>query len=248
MSILGRRSVRSSPRQGKEPPMIKQSFNLDWLAGPKQNAFASFSGAAPDIKPVTLPYDALRDQPRSANSAQGSHTAYYPGGHFEYTKTFDVPAEWRDKTVIVEFEGVYRDAMVYINGEFAAQRPNGYTGFAIKADPYLRYGQSNSIAVQARAHEDSRWYSGAGIYRNTHIAVTDLVHVALDGVRITTPDVDAERAVVAVATTLENDSRFTRTVRVDTRLTGADGTVVAHRSAPVTVLPGTSAVSRTRLF
>jgi beta-galactosidase len=228
--------------------MIKQSFNLDWLAGPKQSVFESLAGSAPDIKTVTLPYDALRDQPRSADSDQGSHTAYYLGGAFEYTKTFDVPAEWRDKTVILEFEGVYRDAMVYINGEFAAQRPNGYAGFAIKAEPYLRYGQSNTIAVQARAHEDSRWYSGAGIYRNTHIIVTDPVHIALDGVRITTPDVDAERAVVAVATTLENDSRFTRTVRLDTRIIGADGTVVAQGSAPVTLLPGTSAVSRARLF
>lgn len=228
--------------------MIKQSFNLDWHAGPKQHAFASFSGVAPDIKPVTLPYDAIRDRPRSADSAQGSHTAYYPGGPFEYTKTFDVPAEWHDKAVIVEFEGVYRDAMVYVNGEFAAQRPSGYAGFAIKAEPYLRYGQSNTIAVQARAHEDSRWYTGAGIYRNTHIIVTDPVHVALDGVRITTPDVDAERAVVAVATTVENDSRFTRTVRLDTRIIGAGGTVVANGSAPVTLLPGTSAVSRTRLF
>ena len=143
--------------------MIKQSFNRDWIAGPKQNAFASFSGAAPDTRPVTLPYDALRDQPRSADSGQGSHTAYYPGGLFEYTKTFDVPAEWRDKTVIVEFEGVYRDAMVYINGEFAAQRPNGYAGFAIKADPYLRYGAAEHASrSQARAHEDSRWYTGAG--------------------------------------------------------------------------------------
>src|SRR3712207_4241293 len=181
--------------------MIRESFNRDWLAGPKQSVFASLAGAAPEIKPATLPYDALRDRPRSADSDQGSHTAYYPGGHFEYTKTFDVPAEWRDKTVIFEFEGVYRDAMVYINGEFTAQRPNGYAGFAVKADPYLRYGQSNTIAVQARAYKDSRWYTGAGIYRNTHIVVTDPVHVALDGVRITTPDVDDERAVVAVATT-----------------------------------------------
>jgi len=198
--------------------MIRRSFNQDWFVGPKQSAFASLAGAPSGITPVTLPYDALRDQPRSADSLQGSHTAYYPGGHFEYTKTFDVPAEWRDKTVILEFEGVYRDAMVYINGEFAAQRPSGYAGFAVKADPYLRYGQSNTITVQARAHEDSRWYTGAGIYRNTHIVVTDPVHVALDGMRITTPDIDSERAVVAVTTTLENDSRFTRTVRVETRI------------------------------
>jgi beta-galactosidase len=97
--------------------------------------------------------------------------------------------------------------MVFINGEFLAQRPNGYTNFYVKADPYLRYGEPNTIRVQARAHQDSRWYTGAGIYRDTKLIVADLVHVALDGVRITTPDVEAARAVVAIATTVENEDR-----------------------------------------
>jgi beta-galactosidase len=57
------------------------------------------------------------------------HTGYFPGGFFECAKTFDVPDEYRDKTVTFEFEGVYRDATVSINGDFAAQRPNGYTNF-----------------------------------------------------------------------------------------------------------------------
>ena len=132
-----------------------------------------------------------------------------------------MPEEYRDRSVTLEFEGVYRDAMVFINGEFAAQRPNGYTNFYVKADPYLRYGEPNTIRVQARAHQDSRWYTGAGIYRDTKLIVGELVHVALDGVRVTTPDVDAERAVVAIATTVENETRATRTVRVTTRIRDA---------------------------
>lgn len=75
---------------------------------------------------------------------------------------------------------------MYINEEFVAQRPNGYSRFHIKCDPYLRYGQPNSIRVEARAHLDSRWYSGAGIHRDTHLIVGDPVHIALDGVRVTT--------------------------------------------------------------
>ena len=82
-----------------------------------------------------------------------------------------------------EFEGVYRDAVVSINGDFAAQRPNGYTNFYVKADPFLRHGEPNTIRVQARAHRDSRWYTGAGIHRDTQLIVADPVHVALDGVR-----------------------------------------------------------------
>jgi beta-galactosidase len=138
--------------------------------------------------------------------------------------------------------------MVYLNGDFVAQRPNGYTNFSVTAGPYLRYGQPNTIQVHARAHQDSRWYTGAGLYRNTSIIVADPVHVALDGVRITTPDVDAERAVVAVATTVENETRHTRTVRVTTRILDASGADVASGSAPVTLLPGEHATVRSRLY
>ena len=83
-------------------------------------------------------HDAVRDLTRSADSDEGSRTGNFPGGLFEYTKTFEVPEEYRDKCVTLEFEGVYRDAMVYVNREFAAQRPNGYTNFYVRADPYLR--------------------------------------------------------------------------------------------------------------
>jgi len=225
----------------------RRSFNDGWLAGHKAGPFDNSAGALPPARAVTLPYDIVRDLPRSADSAQGSHNGYFPGGHFEYAKTFDVPDEYRDKVVTIEFEGVYRDAMVFINGEFAGQRPNGYAGFTVAADPYLTYGQPNSITVEARSHRDTRWYTGAGIYRDVHLIVADPVHVTLDGVRVTTADIDADRAVVAVATTVQNETRHTRTVRVDTRVLDPHGAVVASGSAPVTLLPGAVAVSRVRL-
>ena len=139
--------------------MIRQSFNTDWVFGPKAQPFAALSGKAIKTQSVTLPHDAIRDLPRAADSDQGSHTGYFPGGVFSYSKAFDVPDEWRDRAITIEFEGVYRDAVVYINGDFAAQRPNGYAGFAIKANPFLHYGQTNTITVDARAHNNSRWYS-----------------------------------------------------------------------------------------
>ena len=227
--------------------MERRSFNDGWLAGHKAGPFDNSAGALPPARAVILPYDIVRDLPRSADSAQGSHNGYFPGGHFEYAKTFDVPDEYRDKVVTIEFEGVYRDAMVFINGEFAGQRPNGYAGFTVAADPYLTYGQPNSITVEARSHRDTRWYTGAGIYRDVHLIVADPVHVTLDGVRVTTADIDADRAVVAVATTVQNETRHTRTVRVDTRVLDPHGAVVASGSAPVTLLPGAVAVSRVRL-
>src|SRR3954468_5426169 len=227
--------------------VIRESFNADWAAGRGSTGFGSLAGRSPAARPVTLPYDAVRDLERSADSDEGPRTGNFPGGLFDYSKTFDVPDEYVDKSVTLEFEGVYRDAMVFINGEFAGQRPNGYTNFYVKAGAYLRYGEPNTIRVQARADQDSRWYSGAGIHRDVKLIVGELVHVALDGVRITTPDVDAERAIVAIATTVENEGRATRTVRVTTRVVDAGGVVVAGGSAPVTLLPGAREVARLRL-
>ena len=226
--------------------MIRTPLLEGWSVGPKLGAFES-RGATDEALPVALPHDAVRDLPRSAASDQGVHTGYHPGGVFEYVRIIDVPEEWRDKSVIVEFEGVYRDAAVYLNGDFVAHEPNGYVAFTAVLDPYLRFGEPNRLTVEAKAHKDSRWYSGAGIYRPVHLLVADPVHFALNGLRVTTPDIDDERAIVAVSATVENTARHTKTTRVTWTITGPAGRELATVSAPVTVLPGSSAVARARL-
>ncbi|WP_259461134.1 glycoside hydrolase family 2 TIM barrel-domain containing protein [Microbacterium sp. CGR2] len=197
---------------------------------------------------VSLPHDAIISLPRSADVAGSGFTGYFPGGAFEYSKTFEVPEEWREKRVSLQFQGVYRDAMVFVNGAFAGQRPNGYTPFRTALDPFLRYGETNTIRVDARTHEDSRWYSGAGIHRDVVLEVTELVHIEQSGLRITTPDIDEQRAVIAVVTPVKNDSITTATVRVRTELRAPDGSVVASDSAPVTLRPTASSVVRQRLY
>ncbi|MFE5409026.1 glycoside hydrolase family 2 TIM barrel-domain containing protein [Microbacterium sp. NPDC056569] len=226
--------------------MIREPFLDGWTAGPKLGAFEA---PTPESAPrsVRLPHDAVRDLPRSADSDQGVHTGYVSGGVFEYAKTFDVPAGWRDKTVRLEFEGVYRDAVVFLNGDAVVHEPNGYNSFEAVLDPYLRYGEPNRVTVEARAHRDSRWYSGAGIYRPVHLVVADPVHILLDGTRVTTPDIDADRAVVQLATTVRNDSRHSRTLRLTWTVSAPDGSDVATGTAPVTALPGSDAVARVRL-
>lgn len=146
--------------------MIRQSFDTGWSAGPAVTAFARI-GSSPDHPSVMLPHDVVRNLPRSAERGGGSQTGYFPGGYFEYVKTLDVPEAWREKTVLLEFEAVYRDAVVYVDDDFVAQRPNGYSGFAACLDPFLRFGQTVTIRVECRAHEDSRWYAGSGITRPT---------------------------------------------------------------------------------
>jgi beta-galactosidase len=213
--------------------MARMSFNHDWTVRPRVGAYAAMLGAGRPPQAVTLPHDAMLGLERSAQNSSGS--GYFPGGVFEYNKTFDVPEEWRSKRVTIQFEGVYQGAMVFINGEFAAQRPFGYSNFYVPADAFLTYGEPNVIRVVARAHDDSRWYSGIGIHREAWIIVKELVHIAHDGVKIRTPDVDAERAVVAIATTVQNDSINTQTVSVATGIRNAKGGALASDTTPVTL-------------
>jgi beta-galactosidase len=224
---------------------MQVSFNDGWSVRPWASIFAALGGARSQPVSVTLPHDAVLDLERTADGKP--ENAYFPGGAFEYTKTIEVPGEWRNKRVSIVFEGVYRDAMVFVNGAFAAQRPYGYSAFTVPLDPFLQYGETNTIRVDARVHDDSRWYSGGGIYRNTHLVVTDLVHLASAGVVVTTSDVQEDLSTVEVAVTVTNESTATDSLRIGVRLEAPDGVVCAEGTAPVTVLAGESAVTRMRL-
>ncbi len=231
--------------------MIRVSFNDGWELRSKVSPFSALGAAAASYQPVTLPHDAMIGQQRAASvgaSMDGGANAYFPGGGFEYRKTFSVPEEHRGRRILLEFEGVYRDAMVYLNGDYAGQRPYGYSLFRIDADRFLRFGADNEIRVEARAHKDSRWYTGAGIYRDAWLLTGGLMRIGPDGVRVTTPDIDAERAVVEVVTRVENDSIEIRTPRIATEIRDATGSVVAAGVSPVTVLPGEPATARQRLY
>jgi beta-galactosidase len=232
--------------------MIRLPFNDGWEFRPRVSPFAEMGGATTPYQPVTLPHDAMIVQRRSAPpggaTRDGGAVAYFPGGAFEYRKVFAVPEEYRGKRILIEFEGVYRDAMVYVNGDYAGQRPYGYSLFRIDADRFLRFGRDNEIRVEARAHRDSRWYTGAGIYRDTWLLAGGLVRIGPDGVRVATPDIDSERAVVEVATTVQNDSVAIAAADLVTEIRDAAGTVVASGASLVSVLPGEPATVRQRLY
>ena len=110
--------------------------------------------------------------------------------------------------------------------------PTGTRFSALTRTVSCASAQDNEIRVEARAHQDSRWYTGAGIYRDTWLLTGGLVRIGPDGVRVTTPDIDAERAVVEVATRVENDSIAIRTARIVTEVRDAAGSVVAADVSP----------------
>ncbi|GAA2974287.1 hypothetical protein JOD63_000339 [Microbacterium terrae] len=225
--------------------MTSYDFNHDWTVGPQVSPFARLTQTTKP-KQITLPHDALISEPRSAdNPGKG---AFFPSGGYAYNKTFDVPEEWRSKSVWLRFDGVYRDAMVFINDGFAAHQANGYAPFDVLASPFLVYGQSNSIRVEARTHDDSRWYAGAGIYRDVVLDVRELLHIVPGAIHVTTPDIDAERAVVEAVAPVANRTNETRTVRARLTIRDASGGVVASDDAPITIPAGGEAIVRLRAY
>ncbi len=206
--------------------MIREKLNRNWqFAKGSASLMSSFMGG-PQFETVDLPHDAMVHEERTPDTANGTQTGYWPGGLYTYLKKIDVPQEWQEKTVILEFEGVYATAMVYINGELAQSNLYGYSNFYVVLDKYLNYGTENEIRVIAdnAAEKNSRWYSGSGIYRNVNLLVGARIHIPADGVRITTPEISADSAVVEVRTDIKNLTRKKEKITVETVISFAGQT------------------------
>jgi beta-galactosidase len=222
------------------------SFNDGWSFRPKVSFFLEFVGQTKPWTPVCLPHDALIGERRDPASGWG--VGYFPSGTWEYRKSFVVPEHDRGKRIFLEFEGVYRDGTVWVNGSFAAHRPFGYANFAVPIDHLVRHGEENEIRVEVTAQDDARWYSGAGVYRNVKLIVGELVHLALDSLFVTTPEIDDALAVVEVTTILENDGAVTTATTVTTEVVDDTGAVVARDVSPVTAFPREAQKVSQRLY
>lgn len=152
--------------------------------------------------PVTLPHDAMLLEPRTAESRGEGNIGWFIGGDYEYKKTFSVPQEWERKKIVIEFEAVYHNAEVYINGTLAASRPYGYTNFYVDTEGMLKFGGENEIRVIAHNSDqpNSRWYSGTGIYRPVFLHIGEQAHIPVNGVRIHTVSYDPAVVEITVKT------------------------------------------------
>ena len=226
--------------------MQGSSFNDGWRVQFNPDKVGALFGAEAAWTQVRLPHDAMI---ALARDPQGSPAAgYFPGGVWRYEKTFPVPIEERGKRIMLEFEGVYRSAAVYLNDVLVGHRPYGYSNFYVRLDQLIRYGESNRITVDAISHDDARWYSGAGIYRDTTLITGPTVHIAADGIRIVTPDTDADMAIIDIATDIESDSGLTVSTTLVTELIDDTGMVVARGESPLAAPPAGTRTVRQRLL
>ena len=231
------------PAAGAQPqsPRLELAADSNWkfiLGDPAGAETRSFDDA--NWRRVELPHDWSIEGRPSKDNPTGSEGGYFPAGTGWYRKTFSAPPEWRGKRVSVEFDGVYRDATVYLNGHKLGNQPYGYTSFSFDVTPDLDFSGLNVLAVRVdnSAQPNSRWYSGSGIYRHVRVVVTDPVHVAHWGVLVSTTRASAEGGSLSVRTRVENESAATARVTVETQILDRGGKPAGRAQSAVEAAPG----------
>jgi len=166
-----------------------------------------------------------------------SSTAYLPGGIGWYRKTFDVAAADAGKTMTIQFDGVYCNSEVWVNGHYIAKRPYGYISFYYNITPYIQFGQKNTISVRVdhTRYGDTRWYSGSGIYRHVWLSTSNQIHIAQWGVQVSTPQVSSTNADVAVKINLANDLKVKKNLSVISIILDKDGKKIGETQTEAAV-------------
>lgn len=180
-----------------------------------------------------------------SGSGTSAGTGFLQGGLGWYRKTFTLPPSMAGERISVEFDGVYMDSHVYVNGELVGNHPYGYTGFSFDLTDLAHTDgvTPNVIAVKVQNQlPSSRWYSGSGIYRNVRLVATDPVHVARWGTFVTTPDLETTiqsgYATVRAQTDVVNDTDATVELDLASTVLDAAGNAVGSATSTASVAPG----------
>ncbi|MFZ2287304.1 MAG: beta-galactosidase GalB [Bacteroidales bacterium] len=212
-------------------PRERASFNEGWkfsvAAGGEE-----WQGSVDDSgwRLLDLPHDwSIEGEFSDTNPASPGGGAL-PGGIGWYRKTFTVSDSDKEKLIYIEFDGVYKNSDIWINGNHIGRWPYGYSSFRYDLTPYLRYGEEENVVavrVDNSQQPNSRWYSGSGIYRNVWLEKTAMIAVDHWGTFVTTPEVTGEEALLRVITQVKNGTGSGATVRLETAVYDADNRRVA---------------------
>ncbi len=189
-------------------------------------------------KSVNLPHDwSIEDLPRTKSPFSKEAISQVAGGFTTggtgwYRKTFTISAADAAKKIRIQFDGVYMNCDVWLNGELLGSHAYGYTPFWFDLSAKIKFGQKNTIAVKVKNEgENSRWYSGSGIYRHVHLTITNALHIAPWGISIATPVINADFAKIVVQTKLVNEMEMNSSATIVTRFLNDKGIEVAKSEA-----------------
>jgi beta-galactosidase len=220
--------------QGEAQHLSRKSFNQNWkFMLDSVHTFSEPGVNDAAWRTLNLPHDWSIEGSFSKEAPAGTGGGALPGGVGWYRKTFTLPLSQKGKQVLIEFDGVYRNSEVFVNGHSLGVRPYGFSSFQYDLTPYLNFGkEKNVIAVKVdnSKQPNSRWYSGSGIYRNVWLTILNKTHIEPWGTYITTPSVSEKEATVIIKTNvLTNTGK--RPVLVTT-IYDAAGKSVASSSVP----------------
>lgn len=196
-----------------------------------------------DWKEVVIPHDWCVEGTFVNDNSIGSAPAvsgYLPGGIGFYRKEFEIPQSDLGKKISIEFDGIFRNSTVWVNGHLIGNHQSGYTPSNYDLTDVLRYGNEgkNVILVKVDATEyEGWWYEGCGIYRHVWLIKTDRLHVDRFGTYITTPVISPEEAVVDIKTTLKNEYEQVKTVTLISKIMDDKGVLMDTKTSSLTINP-----------
>ena len=212
---------------------MAQDFDANWLFS--KGDFASAMMPAFDDsgwRQLNVPHDWSIEGPFGAEF--GSGNGFAPGGIGWYRKHFKLDADQKGRVVAIEFDGVYDNSEVWVNGQLVGGRPYGFSSFQFDLTPFVKFGSDDNVIAVRVDHSrfaDSRFYTGSGIYRNVRLVITDKLRIAHWGVSVTTPKIKSDSAVVRVETTVENSSAGKGKFSLESDIVAPGGEIVASLTA-----------------
>jgi beta-galactosidase len=241
--VGARRGVFPTTAQAQDSQNSTVLFDGDWRfhrGGAQRAEQADFDDS--NWRKVDLPHDwSVEDLP-STNSPFNPDAisqvngGFTTGGTAWYRKTFTVPNEQKGKRILIQFDGVYMNADVWLNGQWLGTHPYGYTSFWFDLTDKVRFAMDNVLAVKVKNEgENSRWYSGSGIYRHVWLKTLAPTHVAQWGTYITISEVSASSAKVTARTRVLNESDQPARITLVTRMVDGTGREAARVESTQTI-------------
>ena len=244
LAIVGLLLINNALAQAKLSEIA--NFDSDWrfrLGGMQGAEGTDFNDAT--WRKLDLPHDwSIEDRPGTKSPFSPSAISQVSEGFTTqgtgwYRKTFDVPLTDKDKQVIVQFDGVYMNADVYVNGHHVGNHPYGFTSFYYNITQHLKFGGKNVIAVEVKNEgQNSRWYSGSGIYRHVWLKTFAPVHITQWGMYVTTPEVSESAAQINVTNELANDGDKEKAISVITKLISPHGNEAGRTESKLIIAAG----------
>lgn len=206
-----------------------------------RNIKSSTSFFPADWETVNLPHDWVVEGTFVNNDSLGSQpggNGYLPTGVGFYRKEFEIPQSDKGRKISIEFDGIFSNSTVWVNGHLLGNHLSGYTPSNYDMTDVLRYGGKNVILVMVDASEsEGWWYEGGGIYRHTWLVKTDRLHVARFGTFISTPSITDANASVSIKTTLKNEYKSMKNIMLISKIVDKNGNVLDTKNSTQSIAP-----------